>query len=60
MKRLLMIAGLLITLCNVGAVVVYACSCYENGQKACETSGPGHCYHDAGGKCHCVDNQQAE
>ena len=55
MKRLLMIAGLVITLCNVGVGIAYACSCWENGSKACETSGPGHCYKDAGGRCHCVD-----
>lgn len=55
MKRLLMTAGLLITLCNVGAGIAYACSCYENGQIACSTSGPGHCYKDAGGRCHCKD-----
>ena len=53
MKRLLMIAGLLITLGNVTAGVVYACTCYENGSKACDATG--HCYHDAGGRCHCVD-----
>jgi hypothetical protein len=29
MKKLLMIAGLLITLCNVGAGVVYACFCID-------------------------------
>jgi hypothetical protein len=55
MKRLLMIAGLVITLCNVGAGIAYACSCYENGQIACSTDGPGHCYKDAGGRCHCKD-----
>ena len=53
MKRLSMIAALVITLCNVGAGVVYACSCYENSQKVCE--GNDHCYQDAGGKCHCKD-----
>ena len=53
MKRFLMIASLLITLANVGAGVVYACKCYENGEVACE--GNDHCYHDAGGKCHCKD-----
>lgn len=58
MKRLLMIAGLVITLCNVGAGIAYACTCYENGEKACETSGAGHCYKDAGGRCHCVDQQE--
>jgi len=55
MKRLLMIAGLVITLCNVGAGIAYACSCYENGQIACSTDGAGHCYKDAGGRCHCKD-----
>lgn len=53
MKRFLMIASLLITLCNVGAGVVYACKCYENGVVVCE--GNDHCYQDAGGKCHCRD-----
>ena len=54
-KRLLMIAGLVITLCNVGAGIAYACTCYENGQPACSTDGPGNCYKDAGGRCHCKD-----
>lgn len=60
MRRFLMIATLLITLCNVGAVVAYACKCYEKGDPnpACETSGSGHCYRDAGGKCHCVDAEE--
>ena len=39
MKRFLMIAGLLITISNIGAGIAYACSCFENGQKACETTG---------------------
>lgn len=54
MKRFLMIASLLITLGNVGAGVVYACKCYENEKIVCETDN-GHCYQDAGGKCHCKD-----
>ena len=56
MKRFLMIAGLLITVSNIGAGIAYACSCFENGQKACETTGTGTCYRDAGGRCHCVDD----
>ena len=56
MKRFLMIAGLLITISNIGAGIAYACSCFENGQKACETTGTGNCYRDAGGRCHCVDD----
>lgn len=56
MKRFLMITGLLITLCNVGVGIAYACSCYENGVKACETTGTGVCYHDANGRCHCEDD----
>lgn len=56
MKRILMTAGLLITLLNVGAGIAYACKCYEGGVLACETSGSGVCYHDAGGKCHCEDD----
>ncbi len=56
MKRILMTAGLLITLCNVGAGIAYACSCYENGVLACRTDGTGVCYHDANGKCHCEDD----
>ena len=55
MKRFLIIASLVLTLCNVGAGVAYACSCYENGVLACKTDGPGHCYKDAGGRCHCKD-----
>lgn len=56
MKRLLMIAGLVLTLCNVGAGIAYACSCFEGGEKACETKGTGVCYRDAGGHCHCEDD----
>jgi hypothetical protein len=56
MKRFLMIAGLVLTLSNVGAGIAYACSCFENGLKACETSGTGTCYHDANGRCHCDDD----
>ena len=36
MKKILLIAGLLITLGNVGAGVVYACKCYERGDLVCE------------------------
>lgn len=39
---------------NVCAGVVYACKCYENEKIVCETDS-GHCYQDAGGKCHCKD-----
>lgn len=54
MKRLLIIVGLLLTLCNVvGMGVAYACKCYEGGVLACE--GNKECYHDANGKCHCTD-----
>jgi hypothetical protein len=56
MKRLLMIATLVITLFNAGAGITYACICYIGGVKDCETSGPCHCYKDAGGKCHCDDD----
>lgn len=58
MKRLLIIASLVVTLCNVGAGLVYACECYENGVLACK--GNDHCYHDAGGKCHCKDRPALE
>ena len=58
MKRLFMITALVITLCNVGAGVVYACSCFENEKKVCE--GTYHCYQDAGGKCHCKDAPATE
>lgn len=56
MKRILITAGLLISLCNVGAGIAYACSCFEHGEKACETSGTGTCYRDANDKCHCDDD----
>ena len=53
MKRILMTAGLLITLCNVTMGVAYACKCYENGVIACE--GTDECWRDANDKCHCTD-----
>lgn len=56
MKRLLMTAGLLITLCNVGAGIAYACKCYEDGKLACETTGTGICWRDDNGRCHCEDD----
>ena len=56
MKRLLMTAGLLITLCNVGAGIAYACKCYEDGKIACETTGTGVCWRDDNGRCHCEDD----
>jgi hypothetical protein len=56
MKRILMTACLVLTLCNVAAGIAYACECYEGGVLACKTSGTGVCYHDSGGKCHCEDD----
>jgi hypothetical protein len=53
MKRFLIIASLVLTLANVGAGVVYACTCNENGQQVC--SGNKECYHDENGRCHCSD-----
>jgi hypothetical protein len=49
-----MIAALLITLCNVGAGVVYACKCYEAGGAWCEGN---FCWADAFGRCHCSDEE---
>lgn len=53
MKRFLIIASLVLTLANVGAGVVYACTCFEHGQQVC--SGNKECWHDAAGECHCTD-----
>ena len=53
MKKILMGIALAITLANVSAGVVYACTCYDQ-VGSCSASGAGaECYHDAQGKCHC-------
>ena len=52
MKKILLIAGLLITLGNVGAGVVYACKCYERGDLICEGK---FCWYDNG--CFCSDDE---
>jgi len=55
MKKLLMIAGLLITLCNVGAGVSYAiCKCFEDGVLACQAS---YCWMEYG-RCYCSDGSE--
>jgi hypothetical protein len=53
MKKILMIAALMITLGNVSVGLVYACTCYDQ-VGSCSASGAGaECYHDAQGRCHC-------
>jgi hypothetical protein len=53
MKKILMIAGLVITLCNITLGVAYACTCKDQ-VGSCSASGEGaHCYHDAAGRCVC-------
>jgi hypothetical protein len=55
MKKVLMIAGLVITLCNVTAGIAYACTCNDQ-YGGCWASGAGaDCHHDAQGLCHCKD-----
>lgn len=57
MKRILMIAGLVITLCNVTLGIAYACGC-EDQWGGCSASGVGAtCGKDAQGKCHCKDGK---
>ncbi len=52
MKRLLMIAGLLITLCNVGTGAVYAiCKCFEDGELVCQAE---YCWRE-NERCYCSD-----
>jgi hypothetical protein len=59
MKKILMIAGLMITLCNVTMGIAYACTCYDK-TGGCWASGEGaQCYHDANGWCHCKDGKKA-
>lgn len=55
MKRILMTAALMITMCNLGLGVAYACYCYgPDGRAVCRADGAGaECYHDASGKCVC-------
>jgi hypothetical protein len=50
MKKLLMIAGLLITLCNVGAGVVYACFCIDKYEHRCDGQ---ECWVDSHDHCNC-------
>jgi hypothetical protein len=58
MKRILMIAALAITLCNVTLGVAYACTCTDQ-HGGCWASGEGaQCYKDAKGMCHCVDGKK--
>jgi hypothetical protein len=58
MKKILMIAGLMITLCNVTMGIAYACSCYDQ-TGGCTASGEGaQCYHDSAGRCHCKDGKK--
>ena len=56
MKRILMTAALMITVCNLAAGVGYACSCYSfpDFSVSCSATGEGaECYHDSSGKCVC-------
>lgn len=55
MKRFLMIAGLLLSLCNVSLGIAYACTCSGSGGGGC--SGTGECSQDTSGQCHCTDAQ---
>ncbi len=59
MKRLLLIAGLLITLCHIGTAAVYAaCRCYNwYGDLVCEGN---FCWADSLGNCHCTDKEIEE
>jgi hypothetical protein len=60
MKRILMIAGLLITLCNVSVGIAYACGCTDQAG-GCSASGNGaECYHDAQGRCVCKSGHVSE
>jgi hypothetical protein len=55
MRRLLMIAGLILTLSNVGLGIAYACSCQDQ-HGGCTASGKGAtCGHNAQGLCICTD-----
>ena len=56
MKKILMITGLLITLCNVGAGAVSAiCKCWEEGVLICEAQ---YCWQESG-KCFCSDGSES-
>ena len=60
MKKFLMVAALLVTLCNVSFGVAYACVCTDQ-TGGCSAHGEGaECYHDAAGKCHCKDGKGLE
>jgi hypothetical protein len=57
MKRFLMIAGLVLTLSNVGLGIAYACTC-DDVFGGCSASGEGAtCGHDANGLCQCKDGK---
>ena len=55
MKKILMIAALVITLSNVAIGVAYACTCTDQTGGCWATGTGAECYHDAQGKCHCKD-----
>lgn len=61
MKRLLMIAGLALTLSNVGLGIAYACSC-DDQYGGCTASGKGAtCEHvPPTGVCRCTDGAPLE
>jgi hypothetical protein len=55
MRRFLMIAGLVLTLSNVGMGIAYACTCTDTGGGGCTATGQGAtCVHTTGG-CVCTD-----
>jgi hypothetical protein len=56
MKKLLITAGLLITLCNVGTGVAFAiCKCFEDGVLACQAA---YCWRE-GEVCYCSDGSES-
>ena len=60
MKRFLMIAGLVLTLSNVGLGIAYACTC-DDPFGGCSATGKGAtCEHQPNGLCKCTDGAATE
>jgi hypothetical protein len=52
MKRLLMVAMLVFTFCNVTLAVTYACYCFDRSGASCSGK---YCRFDSAGRCECQD-----
>ncbi|HEY0367137.1 MAG TPA: hypothetical protein VGC73_11735 [Pyrinomonadaceae bacterium] len=60
MRRFLMIAGLVLTLSNVGLGIAYACSCTDVFGGCTATGKGATCGHNSQGVCVCTDGAALE